>query len=118
MRSAVRAVLHVFHAVHTIVAGMGTQEHLLVRIVPRLIDQVEQWVGRTLQRPGIPGEQEIFGCFVEPLLKQIQIDATQQITALAENRLGCGCPITSVPPGRANNGLDPRPRLPVAQRDQ
>lgn len=41
----VRAILEVFHAVHAMVADMGTQEHLVVRIVPRLIDQAEQWIG-------------------------------------------------------------------------
>jgi hypothetical protein len=92
----VRAVLEVFHAAHAIVAGMGTQEHLVVRIIPRRVDQVEQWMGRALQRPGIPGPQEIFDHFVQPLLEQIRTDATQQIATLAENRLGIGGPITSV----------------------
>ena len=30
----VRAILEVFHSVHTLVADMGTQDHLVVRIVP------------------------------------------------------------------------------------
>jgi hypothetical protein len=75
---------------------MGTQPHLAVHIVPRLIDQVEEWVGQTLQRPGIPGEAEIFAHFVQPLFEQIRIDATEQIASLAKNRLGIGGPITSV----------------------
>ena len=62
----VRAILRRLQAVYTLVAGMGTQEHLAVRIVPRQIDQVEQWTGRVLQRPGIPGEQEIFGRLRRP----------------------------------------------------
>ena len=92
----VRAILETFHAVHALVGGMGTQEHLVLRIVPRTIDRVEEWTGRTLQRPGIPSEQEIFVNFVSPLLEQIRIDAAQQIVALAENRLGIGGPIGSV----------------------
>ena len=36
------------------VANMGTQEHLVVRIVPRLIDEAEQWIGHALQAPGVP----------------------------------------------------------------
>ena len=59
-RSASRAILEVFHAVHALVAGMGTQDHLVVRIVPRLIDRVEHWIGRALQRPGVPSRQDIF----------------------------------------------------------
>ena len=92
----VRAILDVFHAAHTLVAGTGTLEHLLVRIVPRLIDRVEQWIGRVLQRPGIPSQQELLDEFVRPLLEQIRIDAWQQVTSLAEIRLGIGGPLTSV----------------------
>ncbi len=100
-----RALLEVFHAAHTIVAGMGVQEHLRVRIIPRLIDRVEQWIGRALQRPGIPDEQEIFDNFVQPLLEQVRIDATQQITALVENRLGIHGPIISVRQAARTMGL-------------
>jgi hypothetical protein len=101
----VRAILETFHAVHTLVAGMGTQEHLVVRLVPRTIDQVEEWTARALQRPGIPGEPEIFAHFVSPLLEQVRIDATQQIVALAENRLGIGSPISSVRQAARTMGL-------------
>ena len=101
----IHALLEVFHAVHAIVAGMGTQEHLVMRIAPRLIDQVEQWIGRALQRPGIPSQQEIFANFVRPLLEQIRIDATQQIATLAENRLGISGPITSVRQVARTTGL-------------
>ncbi len=92
----VRAILEVFHSVHTLVAGMGVQDHLVVRIVPRRIDQVEQWVGQALQTPGMPGEEELAEHFIEPLLAQVRIDVNQQIAALAENRLGMSGPITSV----------------------
>jgi hypothetical protein len=92
----VRAILEVFHVVHTLVSGMGSQEHLLVRIVPRRIERVERWMGRTLQRPGIPSRKEIFAEFIEPLLEQIRIDASRQVTALAESRLGIDGPLTSV----------------------
>jgi len=92
----VSAILQVFHAVHAIVAGMGTREHLVVRIIPQLIDRAERWTGRALQRPGIPCEEEIFANFVEPLLGQVRIDATRQVVTLAEHRLGVGGPITSV----------------------
>jgi hypothetical protein len=101
----VRAILETFRAVHMLVAGMGSQEHLVVRIVPRMIDDVEQWTGRALQRPGIPGVQEIFVNFVSPLLEQVRIDAPRQIVALAENRLGIGGPISSVRQAARTMGL-------------
>ena len=92
----VGAILEVFHVAHTIVAGMGTRDHLVVRIMPRLIDRVERWTGRSLQQPGISSRQEIFADFIQPLLEQIRIDASQQVGALAETRLGVGGPLTSV----------------------
>ena len=92
----VRALLEVFHSVHVLTANMGAQDHLVVRIVPKRIDHVEQWIGLALQTPGVPGKEDLFAHFVSPLLEQIRTDATQQIACLAENRLGITGPITSV----------------------
>lgn len=92
----VRAILEAFYSVHTLVAGMGTQPHLVVRIVPRLIDKVERWIGCALQTAGIPSDEEVSEQFVCPLLEQVRIDATQQIASLGESRLGIGGSITSV----------------------
>jgi hypothetical protein len=101
----VRAILEVFHSVHVMVANMGTQEHLVVRIIPRLIDQAEQWIGHALQAPGVPSAQELFDNLVGLLLEQVRIDATQQIASLAENRLGLTSPITSVRQAARGMGL-------------
>jgi hypothetical protein len=92
----VRAILEVFHSVHVMVANMGVQDHLVVRIFPRLIDGVEEWIGRALQTSGVSTTQELFEHVVSPLLEQVRTDATQQIASLAENRLGISAPITSV----------------------
>ena len=81
---------------------MGTQDHLVVRIVPRLIDEVEQWIGRALQTPGVPSPQELFDNVIRPLLEQVRIDATQQIASLAENRLGNAGPDYERSPGGAD----------------
>jgi hypothetical protein len=101
----VRGILEVFHSVHVLVAHMGTRDHLIVRIVPRLIDHVEQWIARALQRPGVPSREEIFEHFVSPLLEQLRIDASGQIVSLAENRLGISGPITSVRQVSRSTGL-------------
>jgi hypothetical protein len=92
----VKAILEVFHSVHMLVANMGAQDHLVVRIFPRLIDDVEQWIGRALQTAGISSREELFQHVVSPMLEQIRNDATQQIASLAENRLGLSGPISSV----------------------
>lgn len=101
----VRAILEVFHSVYSLVAGMGPLTHLVVRLVPRLIDGVELWTGRTLQTPGLPSREEIFERLVKPLLEQVRLDATQQITRLAENRLGIHGPISSVRQAARTMGL-------------
>jgi hypothetical protein len=92
----IRAILEVFHSVYVMVANMGTQEHLVVRIIPRMIDEAEQWIGQALQAPGVPSAQELYEHLVRLLLEQVRVDATQQIANLAENRLGLSGPITSV----------------------
>lgn len=101
----IQAILAVFHSLHQLVAQMGPQEHLVVRIVPRTIDQVEAWIHRALQTPGVPSTKELFQEFVGPLLEQIRRDASQQITSLAENRLGIHAPITSVRQAARTMGL-------------
>ena len=114
----IHAILEVFHSLHVVMANVGAQDYLVVRIVPRLIDEVEQWVGRALQTPGVPSQEEIYAHFVGPLLEQVRIDAAQQIVTLAENRLGIAGPITSVRQASPRHGIDPGPGLPTAQRDQ
>jgi hypothetical protein len=101
----VNAILEVFHVVNTIVAGMGTRNHLVLRIVPCVIDRVERWIGRVLQRPGVPSEQELFGEFVQPLLEQVRIDASQQVFSLAKTRLGIDGPLNSVRQAARSLGL-------------
>ena len=101
----VRAILEVFHSIHNLVAQMGHQGHLVLRIVPRLIDGVETWIGRALQTPGMPGAEEIALEFVGPLLEQVRADATEQIARLAEYRLGIDAPITSVRQAARTMGL-------------
>lgn len=101
----VRAILEVFHSLYTVIAEMGKSPHLAVRIAPKRIDAVEQWVERALQTAGVPSEEEILGSFVEPLLEQIRTDASDQIVRLAEARLGVSGPLTSVRQVARNMGL-------------
>ena len=103
----IRAILEVFHSVHTLVAGMGVREHLVVRIVPHRIDRVERWVGEALQRPGVPTAEELSEHFVAPLLEQVRTDVNRQIAALAESRLGMSGRMTSVRQAARAMGLTP-----------
>jgi len=90
------AILETFYGLHTLLAGMGVQEHLALRVVPRLLGAVETWVGRWLQTPGVPSQEEVFAEFIHPLLGQVRADAMPQIVHLAERRLGLCGPATSV----------------------
>ncbi len=101
----IHAILEVFHCLHALLAGLGSQLHLTVKITPRSIDRIEHWVGRILQTPGIPGEEEILDNFIRPLLRQIEIDAVPQLLALAEHRLGIFAPPCSVRQTARNMGL-------------
>mgnify|MGYP005832551533 CR=1 FL=1 len=92
----IRAILQVFHAVHVMAAGMGTQSHLVVRFVPRLIDQVEQWVAIALESPGVPPVQAIVDHFILPLIEQLRVDAPEPVVRLVEHRLGLAGPMMSM----------------------
>ena len=114
----IRAILEVFHSLHVVMANVGAQDHLVVRIVPRLIDEVEQWVGRALQTPGVPSQEEIYAHFVRPASG----------TGPHRRRPADRHPGREPPgnrradhqrsPGVAGHGVDPGPGLPTAQRDQ
>ncbi len=101
----INAILEVFHCVHTLVSQMNSVDHLVIRIVPRRVDQVDTWIGHALQTPSTPRSTELLVNFVEPLLEQIRIDATQQIANLAEHRLGIHGPITSIRQAARTTGL-------------
>ncbi|HEV7224303.1 MAG TPA: hypothetical protein VGN42_16460 [Pirellulales bacterium] len=84
----VGAVLEVFGNLHKIVVHLGAQKQLGVRILPRFVIELENWVLRYLQRAGAPSYQELRSAFVAALLDQVRIDAGPQIAKLAESRLG------------------------------
>ena len=101
----VRAILEVFYSVHKIVADMGKRDHLVVKICPRRIDAVEQWIDQTLHSSDLPDDGEIFDSFITPLLEQLEVDSGEQIMNLARNRLGLSGPITSVREASRTMGL-------------
>jgi hypothetical protein len=101
----IHAVLEVFHSVHSMLSSIGSQPHLAVKVTPRAIEHIEQWVGRMLQTPGVPAEQDIRENLVRPLLQQIEIDAMPQIMTLAAHRLGLVGPPCSVRQSARNMGL-------------
>lgn len=92
----VRAILNVFGHLYGIVRAMHPPEHLAVRIMPRRIDAVEQWVGEIMQTPGLPSREAIEAGLIMPLIEQIRVDAVDTVIQLAERRLGLKGEIPSV----------------------
>ena len=92
----VRAILGVFYNIHVMLAGRSPHEHLVIRLVPRLIDRAENWLSCQLRAAGTPDEDEILEDFIDPLLGQIRIDTPRQISRLAEARLRLRGPVASV----------------------
>ncbi len=92
----VRVILEVFHNVHVLLGDKPPHDHLVVRLVPRLIDRAEKWLWSQLRHSGMPDEGEILDEFIEPLMEQIRTDTSGQIHRLAEARVGLRSPITSV----------------------
>jgi hypothetical protein len=84
----VAAVLEVFAELNKILGRLGPPGTLSVRIVPRFVTELEAWMGSVLARPGVPGDAEIEQRFMRPLVKQVRIDAGDNIAALVETRLG------------------------------
>jgi hypothetical protein len=92
----IRAILEVFHGIYTLVGERNTVDYLVVRIRPRRIDAIEQWIACVVRTPRVPRGPEIFTKFTRPLLEQLRADATPQIVSLAEDRLGISGPIVAV----------------------
>ncbi|MHB1033242.1 MAG: hypothetical protein ACYC35_05155 [Pirellulales bacterium] len=84
----VRSVVEVFHTLYQLLGKVGPHGHLSLRIMPRSIDSIEQWIYAMLNSRVVPSAEEIRRNLVMPLLEQIKTDASDQIAYLAESRLG------------------------------
>lgn len=92
----VRVVLEVFYLVHEMLSGAGTAEHLALRIVPKFVLPLEDWVAKILHSGDLPSRDEVAQNLTLPLLHQIHNDAGPTIHELSEGRLGVSGPPQSV----------------------
>ena len=92
----VRVVLEVFYLVHEMFSNTGAEQHLALRIVPKFILPIENWIQQALEQPGVPSSDELREHLTVPLLNQIQIDAGATIHELSAGRLGINGPPQSV----------------------
>jgi hypothetical protein len=84
----VRVVLEVFYLVHDMLSSVRTDQHLALRIVPKFIQPIENWILLSLARPGVPSPDEVRDNLSIPLLNQIEVDAGSVIHDLSDGRLG------------------------------
>ena len=92
----VRVVLEVVWVVNEVLGRSGTDSHLSVRLVPKFIEPIEQWLATALEQPTLPSQEDLRAHLVAPLLDQTKIDSGDEIHALAAGRLGVDGPIQSV----------------------
>ena len=83
----VRVVLEVFYLVHELISS-ADQRHLDVRLVPKFIPPIEDWIASVIQRRQIPAREEVNRCLAQPMLSQIETDAGATVAQLAADRLG------------------------------
>ena len=84
----VRVILEIYYVVHEVLATAGSQDHLSIRLMPRFVLPIEQWLNELLAAERVPDEAEIKAKLVQPMLEQIHVDAGPTIARLAEGRLG------------------------------
>ena len=84
----VRVVLEVFYIVHEMLAGAGSSQHLAVRIVPKFIQPIEDWIARTRENPAAVNDDEVREHLAVPLLNQIQVDAGNDDSRVERRPLG------------------------------
>lgn len=92
----VRVVLELFCSIHKLLANVGTHHRLSLRLMPRFISPVEDWLAELASRDTLPDEQEVRQSLALPLLNQIAIDGGSIVQKLAEGRLGIESPPQSV----------------------
>jgi hypothetical protein len=92
----IRVVLEVFCVVHQMLVDAGSQDHLAVRLAPKFIVPIENWIRRWMDQPGVPTEEEISRYLTGPLMEQLSVDAGETVIQLAKGRLGLDGPAQSV----------------------
>lgn len=84
----IRVVLEVFCVVHQMLVDAGNQEHLALRLAPKFIVPIENWIRGALEQSGLPTVDEVRRRFTEPMIEQLTADAGETIVQLAHGRLG------------------------------
>lgn len=92
----IRVLLEVFCVVHQMLVDAGSQDHLVVRLAPKFVVPIENWIRHWLDAPGVPSAEEIARHLTTPLIEQLTVDAGETVIHLAKGRLGLDGPPQSV----------------------
>ncbi len=91
----VLAVMEVFHCVHRMLGAVASTG-LAIRLSPRQIAGVEDWMSEAKSQESAPRHEELVEKLCEPLLRQLELDVGTTVCGLARARLGVGVPRKSV----------------------
>ena len=95
-KKRVDAVVQLFSQLNEVLSKIEDGGALALRLVPRLIARVDDWLSLAVEDSNMLSEQEIESCLAMPLLNQIEIDAGHMVRDLAQGRLGIGGPSESI----------------------
>lgn len=82
-----RAVLETFGRLYDVLRHLSSHPHLHLRLEPRQVALVEDWVQRQVRAKGAPSDNDTQSSFIEPLCEQVRNDADERIASLLDNRL-------------------------------
>lgn len=83
----VNAILDVFGSIQAILGAIDVYPHLGVRIAPRFALEIEAWMARVLEEGQPINKEEIRCNLIDPLVRQILVDAGEHVASLAKTRL-------------------------------
>jgi hypothetical protein len=84
----VRAIMEVFYVAQRVAAALEGAPHVAMRLAPKFVVSLEDWIADTLDRETPPSENEVSRRLAEPVLEQIRIDLGDPIYELVVERIG------------------------------
>jgi hypothetical protein len=92
----VGVILEVFCSVHQLLENVPTPGAMVIRLLPRFVASLEQWISETLQTGTLPELQDLRQHLLLPMLNQIELDGGEPVHRLAAGRMGVEGPAESV----------------------
>jgi hypothetical protein len=84
----IRMILESFFLIYKTLGRVSPGDHLSVRLVPKFIPPLEQWLLVAISSPAAPDQEEVRQFLTVPMVQQLHHDARPIVARLAEERLG------------------------------